>query len=137
MYVHTYLIFWATKQVLATYARHFGTTFTYLNVSTILQDKSEWAANHIQDEFCSTVPSTPVGTSTPDQSLNLSPKNKRKGSASYWKEKIDQVQLLIKEMAEKSIQLEGITDVFTLKKVKPNLEKNISKIDAGTWLNAS
>ena len=40
-------------------------------------------------------------------------------------------------MAEKSIQLEGITDVFTLKKVKPNLEKNISKIDAGTWLNAS
>ena len=69
--------------------------------------------------------------------ISLSPKNKRKGSASYWKEKIDQVQLLIKEMAEKSIQLEGITDVFTLKKVKPNLEKNISKIDAGTWLNAS
>ena len=60
------------------------------------KDKFERAANCTQDEFSSPSPSTPAGTSTPDQSLILSAKNKRKGSASYWKEKLDQTQSLIK-----------------------------------------
>lgn len=43
------------------------------------QDKSEQAVS----------PSIPAGTTTPDQSLIVSPKNKRKSSASYWKQKLE------------------------------------------------
>ena len=53
------------------------------------QDIFEQTTNYIQDEFSSTAPSTPVVTSIPDQSLILSPKNIREGSASYWKEQLD------------------------------------------------
>lgn len=94
--------------------------------------------NYTQNEFFSTAPSTSVEISTHDQSLILSPKNKRKGSASYWKETFDQEQPLIKEMTEKSIQFKKISSLLTIKRVKPNLKKNMTKSgDAGTWLNAS
>ena len=95
--------------------------------------------NYTQNEFFSTAPSTSVEISTPDQSLILSPKNKRKGSASYWKETFDQEQPLIKEMTEKSIQFKKISGLLTIKRDKPNLKKkNMTKSDdAGTWLNAS
>ena len=79
--------------------------------------------NYTQNEFFSTAPSTSVEISTPDQSLILSPKNKRKGSASYWKETFDQEQPLIKEMTEKSIQFKKISGLLTIKRVKPNLKK--------------
>lgn len=79
--------------------------------------------NYTQNEFFSTAPSTSVEISTPDQSLILSPKNKKKGSASYWKETFDQEQPLIKEMTEKSIQFKKISGLLTIKRVKPNLKK--------------
>lgn len=94
--------------------------------------------NYTQNDFFSTAPSTSVEISTHDQSLILSPKNKRKGSASYWKETFDQEQSLIKETTEKSIQFKKISGLLTIKRVKPNLKKNMTKSgDAGTWLNAS
>ena len=86
--------------------------------------------NYTQNEFFSTAPSTSVEISTPDQSLILSPKNKRKGSASYWKETFDQEQPLIKEMTEKSIQFKKISGLLTIKRVKPNLKK---KHDQEWW----
>ena len=79
----------ATRQVLAAYARRVGITFNSLNVNTMQQDIFEQTTNYIQDEFSSTALSTPAVTSTPDQSLILSPKNIREESASYWKEQLD------------------------------------------------
>ena len=83
--------------------------------------------NCIQNKFSLTALSTPAGT-PPDRPLILSPKNKRNGSASYWKEKFDHAQLLIKEMVEKSIELLEISGLLTMKRVKPNLEKTSVKV---------
>ena len=42
----------------------------------------------------------------------------------YWKEKYESAQALIRELHKKSIQLEDIPGLMTLRKVKPTLSKN-------------
>ena len=46
----------------------------------------------------------------------------------YWKEKFEQAQSLIRELNEKSIQLDEIPGLLTVKKIKPNLEKTSTRI---------
>ena len=53
----------------------------------------------------------------------MSPAGKRKGSASYWKDKFEQSQALIRDMAEKSLQLDDVPGLLTIKKVTPNPDK--------------
>ena len=117
---------WTNKQVLVSAAKRVGVTSTSLNANFMQQDKFDRA------EFCiQASPSTAHTISTaatPNKSLIVSPCNKRKGSAMYWKDKFDQAQSLIKEMAERSIQLEEVPGLLTIKKVKPNLQKTSTRV---------
>ena len=114
---------WADKDTLISCAKRVGITSSGMSVNFMQQDKFERAAACIQEEI---PPST--STSTPDSSLIMSPCDKRKGSRDYWKAKFDQAQSLIREMSERSIQLEEVPGLLTIKKVKPNEEKKATQL---------
>eukprot|EP00111_Clytia_hemisphaerica_P010398 TCONS_00030366-protein len=54
--------------------------------------------------------------------------NKRRGSAEYWKSKFEQAQNLIKDLGEKSIALEEVPGLLSIKKVKPATEKKSVRV---------
>ena len=112
---------WAPKQAIVTCAERVGVSSTMLDVNQMQQEKFESAQHCIEEQASSSILSTP-------DSVISSPQNKRKGSVSYWKEKFDQAQSLIREMSEKSLQLEEIPGLLTFKKVKPNLTKNSVRV---------
>ena len=92
------------------------------------QDKFERAESCIEQTLMHSTPSSASSLhSTPNCSMILSP-NRRKGSAMYWKEKFCQAQDLIRELNEKSIELEEIPGLMVTKKVKPNLEKVSTRV---------
>lgn len=105
---------WATKEGLMKAAKRVGITKEALDVNFMQQDKFETAASLIRGEE-----DTP---STPDPLRIISP-DKRKGSAEYFKRKFEQAQQIIHNLSERSIVLEDVPDLLTVKKVKPNPEK--------------
>uniref|UniRef100_A0A7M5XKL4 Uncharacterized protein n=1 Tax=Clytia hemisphaerica TaxID=252671 RepID=A0A7M5XKL4_9CNID len=54
--------------------------------------------------------------------------NKRRGSAEYWKSKFEQAQNLIKDLGEKSIALEEVPGLLSIKKFKPATEKKSVRV---------
>ena len=121
---------WAEKSTLVSCPRRVGITSSGLSVNFMQQDKFDRAAACIQEEI---LPST----STPDSSIIMSPSDKRKGSRDYWKFKFYQAQSLIREVAERSIQLEEIPGLLTIKKVKPNEEKKATPTTRVTQVHGS
>ena len=105
---------WATQEGLMKAAKRVGITKEALDVNFMQKDKFETAASLIRGEE-----DTP---STPDPLRIISP-DKRKGSAEYYKRKFEQAQQIIHNLSERSLVLEEIPDLLTVKKVKPNPEK--------------
>lgn len=109
---------WATKPVLQKAAKRVGITPQSLDVNLMQQDKFDRAESCIQKEIADSTPTSAI----------ISPRNKRKGSALYWKDKFDQAHKVIEDMAERNIQIEEIPGLLTVKKVKPNMEKTSTRV---------
>ena len=110
---------WATMQSLAAAAKKVRITNTSLNVGYMQQDKFAIAENCIQSGEAPPV--------TPDM-LNIVSPDKRKGSAKYYKRKYEQAQKIIEDLSERSIQLEEVPGLLTIKKAKPTLEKSSVRV---------
>ena len=111
---------WASKESIVKPAKRVGITASGLNVDGMQQDKFERAADIME--------ASEPQTSTPNTSFQINSPDKRKNSAEYWKAKFEASQDLIKELSEKSIQLEEIPGLLTVQKVKPKLSKTTTRV---------
>lgn len=113
---------WATPTTIKKAAKKVGISAEGLNVNEMQQEKFVQAANLIDVDSPSTSSIDRSTSSSANTSLTMSPaspKHLRKGSALYWKTKFDMVQNLVRECNEKSLKLEEIPGLLTVKKVKP------------------
>ena len=109
---------WTTKSAIVKAAKRVGVTSLGLSVDHMQQDKFMQASNCMEQG----------STTSSSSSAISSPKHARRNSAAYWKDKFNQSQDLIREMSEKSIDLEEVPGFMTIEKVKPNLSKQTTRI---------
>ena len=113
---------WATKERLINAARRVGITNDTLSVEFMQQDKFKRAEECMEPEVSTPSTSASEPMDTPGSDSIKSP-NKRRGSASYWRDKFQQAIGIIDELHEKSITLTEIPGFMTVQKVKPKLSK--------------
>ena len=104
-------------------SKRVGVTTTELNVEYMQEDKFERASNLLNEEAGSSnsyLAESPLGSV-------LSP-NKIKNSVEYWKDKFEQAQNIIRELSEKSIALDEVPGLLSVRKVKPADEKKSVRV---------
>ncbi|XP_066924340.1 uncharacterized protein [Clytia hemisphaerica] len=134
---------WATEETILKAAKRVGISKDGLNVEDMQQDKFEQAAliMNKDKDIEKPGPSTPnkrctrtsaratLGSSaetpsTPKSMSKLAQSKYKYGSVEYWKCMCEQYQGIIKDGYEKSLKLEEIPGLLSIKKVKPKeLEK--------------
>lgn len=106
---------WTSRSAIVKAAKRVGITTTGLSVDHMQQDKFMQAASCMEQQGTASSSSSP--------STVVSPKQTRKNSAAYWKHKFEQSQAMIREMSERSINLEEVPGFMTIQKVKPKFSK--------------
>ena len=112
---------WASEESIVKAAKRVGITVTGLDVGHMQQDKFDRAAEVLEAD-------PPLATSTPNTALAIESPAKRKNSAAYWKGKFDASQRLVRELSEKSLQLEEIPGLLSVQKIKPKLSKKTTRV---------
>lgn len=102
---------WVSKESLIKAGKRVGVASNGLNVTWMQNDKFEQAAGIIQSNVAA-VSSSPID-------MICSPKHVRKNTAVYWKAKYMAAQALIEDVHEKSINLNEIPGLLTIKKITP------------------
>lgn len=114
---------WAPRETLVKCSKRVGVTTTELNVEYMQEDKFERASNLLNEEAGSSnsyLAESPLGSV-------LSP-NKIKNSVEYWKDKFEQAQNIIRELSEKSIALDEVPGLLSVRKVKPAAKKKSVRV---------
>ena len=113
---------WAPPDSITNAAKRVGITDLGLSVEHMQKDKFSQAENCIQAEPISPQqPATATG-------LTIESPDHRKSSALYWKAKFEKAAILVHELNEKTLDLEKVPGLLTVKNVKPKMSKKSNKV---------